>query len=166
MKSVVTRPANRLAKEIQPSYLLLHAHNPVRLVPVGRSSCVGEKPRAEKKLIFLSIGYSSCYWCHVMERESFMDDAVATYLNEHFVCIKVDREERPDIDHIYMTAAAGDAAARRLAADHDLLAPDVSRSSAARTFPHVTKKSKSRLANPHAAGLSRKSRALLPSQCR
>ncbi len=96
-----TRLANRLAKETSP-YLLLHAHNPVDWYPWGEEALA--KARTEKKLIFLSIGYSSCYWCHVMERESFMDDAVATYLNEHFVCIKVDREERPDIDHIYMTA--------------------------------------------------------------
>src|SRR5262249_60520858 len=63
-----------------------------------------EKARKEKKLVFLSIGYSSCHWCHVMERESFQDKDVAEILNKHFVCIKVDREERPDIDDIYMTA--------------------------------------------------------------
>jgi hypothetical protein len=96
-----TRAANRLAKETSP-YLLLHAHNPVDWYPWGEEALA--KARAEKKLIFLSIGYSSCYWCHVMERESFLDDEVATALNKNFVCIKVDREERPDIDHIYMTA--------------------------------------------------------------
>ncbi len=94
-------PANRLAKETSP-YLLLHAHNPVHWYPWSPEAL--EKARREKKLIFLSIGYSSCYWCHVMERESFMDEEIADYLNEHFVCIKVDREERPDIDEIYMTS--------------------------------------------------------------
>ena len=76
---------------------------PRRLVSLGRR---GTEPRRkrEKKLIFLSIGYSSCYWCHVMERESFMDDEIAARLNKDFVCIKVDREERPDIDEIYMQA--------------------------------------------------------------
>ncbi|HJT34794.1 MAG TPA: thioredoxin domain-containing protein [Pirellulales bacterium] len=95
------RPANRLAKETSP-YLLLHAHNPVDWRPWGEEALA--KAKAENKLIFLSVGYSSCYWCHVMERESFMDDEVAAYLNKHFVCIKVDREERPDIDEIYMSA--------------------------------------------------------------
>ncbi|HVU86120.1 MAG TPA: thioredoxin domain-containing protein [Pirellulales bacterium] len=95
------RATNRLAKETSP-YLLLHAHNPVDWYPWGDEALA--KARAEKKLIFLSIGYSSCYWCHVMERESFMDEAIAATLNKNFVCIKVDREERPDIDHIYMTA--------------------------------------------------------------
>jgi uncharacterized protein len=92
---------NRLASETSP-YLLLHAHNPVAWYPWGEEAL--EKARQENKLIFLSIGYSSCHWCHVMERESFMDDEIAEFLNEHFVCIKVDREERPDIDAIYMTA--------------------------------------------------------------
>ena len=95
------RPANRLAKESSP-YLLQHAHNPVDWYPWGAAAF--EKATKEKKLIFLSIGYSSCHWCHVMERESFEDAGVAAILNEHFVCIKVDREERPDIDEIYMTA--------------------------------------------------------------
>jgi uncharacterized protein YyaL (SSP411 family) len=93
------RPANRLAKETSP-YLLLHAHNPVDWYPWGEEALA--KAKREKKLIFLSIGYSSCYWCHVMERESFMDEEIARKLNENFVCIKVDREERPDIDEIYM----------------------------------------------------------------
>jgi uncharacterized protein YyaL (SSP411 family) len=95
------RHVNRLAKETSP-YLLLHAHNPVDWYPWGEEALA--KAKAEGKLIFLSIGYSSCYWCHVMERESFMDDEIAAFLNEHFVTIKVDREERPDIDEIYMTA--------------------------------------------------------------
>jgi len=90
---------NRLAKETSP-YLLLHAHNPVDWYPWGDEAL--ERAKREKKLIFLSIGYSSCYWCHVMERESFMDAEIAKKLNENFICIKVDREERPDIDEIYM----------------------------------------------------------------
>ncbi|HEY2894831.1 MAG TPA: thioredoxin domain-containing protein [Pirellulales bacterium] len=92
---------NRLAKETSP-YLLLHAHNPVDWYPWGEEALA--KAKREKKLIFLSIGYSSCYWCHVMERESFTDDAIAERLNQNFVCIKVDREERPDLDEIYMQA--------------------------------------------------------------
>src|SRR5438045_7540134 len=94
-------PANRLAKESSP-YLLQHAYNPVQWLPWGAEAF--EKARKEKKLVFLSIGYSSCHWCHVMERESFSNDEIAKTLNEHFVCIKVDREERPDVDDIYMTA--------------------------------------------------------------
>ncbi len=66
-----------------------------------------EGAASEDKPIFLSIGYSTCHWCHVMERESFEDDEVAALLNEHFVCIKVDREERPDVDDIYMTVVPG-----------------------------------------------------------
>src|SRR5437868_12311750 len=92
---------NRLAKESSP-YLLQHAYNPVDWFPWGPEAF--EKAKKEKKLVFLSIGYSSCHWCHVMERESFSNPAVAKILNEHFVCIKVDREERPDVDDIYMTA--------------------------------------------------------------
>ena len=99
----VSSIANRLAKETSP-YLLLHAHNPVDWYPWGDEALA--KAKREKKLIFLSVGYSSCYWCHVMERESFMDDEIAAKLNENFVCIKVDREERPDIDEIYMHAPA------------------------------------------------------------
>ena len=92
---------NRLAKESSP-YLQLHKHNPVDWYPWGAEAF--EKAQAEGKPIFLSIGYSSCYWCHVMERESFSDPEIAKQLNEHFVCIKVDREELPDVDEIYMTA--------------------------------------------------------------
>ncbi|HVX11206.1 MAG TPA: thioredoxin domain-containing protein [Pirellulales bacterium] len=95
------RHVNRLAKETSP-YLLLHAHNPVDWFAWGDEALA--KAKTEKKLIFLSVGYSSCYWCHVMERESFMDDEIAAFLNKHFVCIKVDREERPDVDEIYMAA--------------------------------------------------------------
>jgi len=94
-------PANRLAKETSP-YLLLHAHNPVDWYPWGPEAFA--KAKAENKPIFLSVGYSSCYWCHVMERESFMDPEIAKAINAGFVAIKVDREERPDVDQIYMTA--------------------------------------------------------------
>jgi uncharacterized protein YyaL (SSP411 family) len=95
------KPTNRLAREISP-YLLQHAHNPVDWYPWGPEAFA--RAKKENKLIFLSIGYSSCHWCHVMERESFANEAIAKILNQDFVCIKVDREERPDIDHIYMTA--------------------------------------------------------------
>jgi uncharacterized protein YyaL (SSP411 family) len=92
---------NRLAHETSP-YLLQHAHNPVDWYPWGEEAF--GKSRAEDKPIFLSIGYSACHWCHVMERESFEDDAIAAVLNDGFVSIKVDREERPDVDSIYMQA--------------------------------------------------------------
>lgn len=92
---------NRLAKESSP-YLLQHAHNPVDWYPWGRE--VFEKAKQENKPIFLSIGYSSCFWCHVMERKVFENEEIARYMNEHFVNIKVDREERPDVDEIYMLA--------------------------------------------------------------
>jgi len=93
--------SNRLTKEKSP-YLLQHQHNPVDWYPWGEEAF--EKARVEDKPIFLSVGYSTCHWCHVMERESFEDEQVAAFLNEHFVSIKVDREERPDVDKIYMTA--------------------------------------------------------------
>ncbi len=92
--------ANRLAREKSP-YLLQHAHNPVDWFPWGEAAFA--KARAENKPIFLSIGYSTCHWCHVMERESFETEAAAAALNRDFVSIKVDREERPDVDKIYMT---------------------------------------------------------------
>ena len=92
---------NRLAKESSP-YLLMHAHNPVNWYPWGEEAL--KKAKDENKPIFLSIGYSSCHWCHVMERESFLDEEIAKLMNENFVCIKIDREERPDIDKIYMTS--------------------------------------------------------------
>src|SRR5690349_13116585 len=95
----VTKHTNRLAKESSP-YLLLHAHNPVDWYPWGEEALA--KAKGENKPIFLSIGYSSCHWCHVMERESFMDEEIAAVMNKNFVCVKVDREERPDIDEIYM----------------------------------------------------------------
>ncbi len=93
---------NHLAGEKSP-YLLQHAMNPVDWYPWGPEAF--EKALAEDKPVFLSIGYSTCHWCHVMERESFEDHEVAALLNEAFVCIKVDREERPDIDAVYMEAA-------------------------------------------------------------
>jgi uncharacterized protein YyaL (SSP411 family) len=96
-----THKANRLAREISP-YLLQHAHNPVDWYPWGEEAFA--KAKKEGKLVFLSIGYSSCHWCHVMERESFSNEEIAKLMNDRFVCIKVDREERPDIDNIYMTA--------------------------------------------------------------
>jgi uncharacterized protein YyaL (SSP411 family) len=92
---------NRLANETSP-YLLQHAHNPVDWYPWGEEAWV--RAREEDRPVFLSIGYSACHWCHVMERESFEDESVAAILNENFVAIKVDREERPDIDSIYMQA--------------------------------------------------------------
>ncbi len=95
----VPRPTNRLAAEKSP-YLLQHARNPVDWYPWGQEAF--DKARAEKKPILLSIGYSTCHWCHVMERESFEDEKTAALLREHFVSIKVDREERPDVDRIYM----------------------------------------------------------------
>ncbi len=93
---------NRLSNEKSP-YLLQHADNPVDWYPWGEEAF--EKAKSENKPIFLSIGYSTCHWCHVMERESFEDPEVAKLMNDAFVCIKVDREERPDIDNIYMKAA-------------------------------------------------------------
>ena len=92
---------NKLIEESSP-YLLQHAHNPVDWYPWGEEAL--EKAKKEKKLILISIGYSSCHWCHVMEHESFEDTTVAAFMNEHFINIKVDREERPDIDDVYMTA--------------------------------------------------------------
>jgi len=92
---------NRLANSTSP-YLLQHANNPVNWYPWGPEAL--QKAKDENKLILVSIGYSACHWCHVMEHESFEDEAVATVMNEFFVCIKVDREERPDVDQIYMSA--------------------------------------------------------------
>ena len=91
--------SNRLAHEKSP-YLLQHAHNPVGWYPWGQAAL--DKARQEDKPIFLSVGYSTCHWCHVMERESFENEDVAKVLNEHFVPVKVDREERPDLDRVYM----------------------------------------------------------------
>lgn len=90
---------NRLSKEGLP-YLQQHAHNPVDWYPWGAEAF--EKAKKENKPIFLSIGYSTCHWCHVMERESFENPEIAKLINDHFVAIKVDREERPDLDAAYM----------------------------------------------------------------
>ena len=95
------RRANRLAAEKSP-YLLQHAHNPVDWYPWGEEAF--KRARMEDRPVFLSIGYSTCHWCHVMERESFENEETARVLNEGFVAIKVDREERPDIDQVYMAA--------------------------------------------------------------
>ncbi|MBS7563693.1 thioredoxin domain-containing protein [Mucilaginibacter sp. Bleaf8] len=92
---------NRLANSTSP-YLLQHANNPVDWYPWGPEAL--QKARDEDKLLLVSVGYSACHWCHVMEHESFEDEQVAALMNEHFVCIKVDREERPDVDQIYMSA--------------------------------------------------------------
>ena len=94
----IKRP-NRLIHEKSP-YLLQHAHNPVDWYPWGEEAF--ERARREDKPIFLSIGYSTCYWCHVMEREVFEDESIAALMNRAVVCIKVDREERPDIDRVYI----------------------------------------------------------------
>ena len=93
--------SNRLAGETSP-YLLQHADNPVDWYPWSAAAL--ERAAAEDKPIFLSIGYAACHWCHVMERESFTNPRIAAFLNEHYVSIKVDREERPDLDQIYMHA--------------------------------------------------------------
>ena len=98
---MASKHTNRLIKEKNP-YLLQHAYNPVDWHPWGEEAF--EKARHEDKPILLSIGYATCHWCHVMEHESFEDEEVASLMNDSFVCIKVDREERPDIDNIYMTA--------------------------------------------------------------
>src|ERR687894_489238 len=95
------KKANRLINETSP-YLLQHAYNPVDWFGWGAEAF--EKAKNEDKPILLSIGYSACHWCHVMEHESFEDAETARLMNEHFVCIKVDREERPDVDAIYMEA--------------------------------------------------------------
>src|SRR5271154_3274110 len=92
---------NRLAHETSP-YLLQHAHSPVDWYPWGREAF--EAARQQNKPIFLSVGYSACYWCHVMERQCFEDESIAAEMNRKFISIKVDREERPDVDQLYMLA--------------------------------------------------------------
>jgi len=99
--AVENKYTNRLIEETSP-YLLQHAHNPVDWLPWGTEAF--ERAQKEDKPIFLSIGYSTCHWCHVMERESFENEQIAKVMNEHFVSIKVDREQRPDVDEIYMSA--------------------------------------------------------------
>src|SRR3954447_204011 len=93
--------SNRLAQETSP-YLLQHRDNPVNWYPWGEEA--HSRAREQDRPILLSVGYSACHWCHVMERESFEDPETAGYMNEHFVSVKVDREERPDVDAIYMEA--------------------------------------------------------------
>ena len=99
----IRKAGNRLRGEPSP-YLEQHAHNPVDWYPWGEEALT--RARREGKPIFLSVGYSTCHWCHVMEEESFEDDEVAEFLNRHFICIKVDREQRPDVDALYMEAVA------------------------------------------------------------
>ncbi|MEM9252306.1 MAG: DUF255 domain-containing protein [Planctomycetota bacterium] len=103
MSEVAESPkfTNALARETSP-YLLQHAHNPVDWMPWGEAAFAAARERGVP--IFLSVGYATCYWCHVMERESFEDEAIGALLNQRFVCVKVDREERPDVDEVYMTA--------------------------------------------------------------
>jgi len=101
MSTNTQRKPNRLANESSP-YLLQHAHNPVDWFPWSEEAFA--KAKEEDKPVLVSIGYSACHWCHVMERESFEDENVAAFMNEHFVNVKVDREERPDVDHVYMEA--------------------------------------------------------------
>ena len=105
---------NRLAQETSP-YLLQHADNPVDWYPWGDEAFA--RARAEDKPILLSVGYAACHWCHVMEHESFEDEETARLMNERFVCVKVDREERPDVDGLYMDAVVGDDRPGRLADD-------------------------------------------------
>ena len=102
MPAPVESARNRLASETSP-YLLQHADNPVHWYPWGREAL--DRAAKEDKPILLSIGYSACHWCHVMAQESFSNEEIAAVMNKHFVCIKVDREERPDLDEIYMNAA-------------------------------------------------------------
>ena len=99
--AILHKHTNKLINETSP-YLLQHAHNPVDWYPWSEEAF--EIARKQDKPVFLSIGYSSCHWCHVMEQESFADERTAKIMNEHFVCIKVDREERPDVDAVYMEA--------------------------------------------------------------
>lgn len=94
---------NALVNETSP-YLLQHAHNPVNWIPW--SDDIYTKAQAENKLVIVSIGYSSCHWCHVMETESFENDSIAQYMNDHFICVKVDREERMDVDQVYMSSVS------------------------------------------------------------
>jgi hypothetical protein len=122
---------NRLSSETSP-YLLQHANNPVDWYPWGDEAL--QRAKDEDKPILLSIGYSACHWCHVMERESFEDEAIAALMNEHFVSIKVDREERPDIDkyyqnvHLLLNQRPGGCGAARTAAqaqeDRPIVADD------------------------------------------
>lgn len=99
MAGISNKVSNRLALEKSP-YLLQHSTNPVDWYPWGNEAF--SRAVKENKLIFLSVGYSTCHWCHVMEKESFENEEIAKIMNENFVCVKVDREERPDVDKLYM----------------------------------------------------------------
>ena len=99
MAGMSNKVSNRLALEKSP-YLLQHSTNPVDWYPWGNEAF--SRAVKENKLIFLSVGYSTCHWCHVMEKESFENEEIAKIMNENFVCVKVDREERPDVDKLYM----------------------------------------------------------------
>ena len=99
--SMTHEHTNDLVNESSP-YLLQHAHNPVDWHPWGETAL--QKAEEEGKLVLVSIGYSACHWCHVMEHETFEDSTAAAFMNEHFINIKVDREERPDVDQVYMNA--------------------------------------------------------------
>src|SRR5690348_12760044 len=101
MRRTVSEMPNRLALETSP-YLLQHADNPVDWYPWGEEAFA--RAREDDKPLLISIGYAACHWCHVMEHESFEDPEIAAFMNDHFVCVKVDREERPDVDAIYMDA--------------------------------------------------------------
>lgn len=101
METVEKKFTNQLINESSP-YLLQHAHNPVNWFPWSNEAI--EKSRNENKPILVSIGYAACHWCHVMEHESFENEEVAMFMNENFINIKIDREERPDLDNIYMEA--------------------------------------------------------------
>ena len=98
---MISTKTNHLANQKSP-YLLQHVHHPIDWYPWGKEAF--EKAQKENKPLFISIGYSACHWCHVMSRESFENPAIADLLNKHFVAVKVDREERPDVDNIYMNA--------------------------------------------------------------
>src|SRR5690554_1658748 len=101
-ENLETHPfTNDLIHESSP-YLLQHAHNPVNWKPYNETTL--EIAKKEKKLMIISIGYAACHWCHVMEHESFEDSTVAAVMNKHFISVKVDREERPDVDHTYINA--------------------------------------------------------------
>jgi len=128
----VPRHTNRLIHETSP-YLLQHAHNPVDWYPWGEEAL--RRARDEHRPILLSIGYSACHWCHVMEHESFEDEQIAKFMNESFVCIKVDREERPDLDEIYMSATV--ALNRRQGGASYCCPPPTSTSSWATALPRL-----------------------------
>ncbi|HRG39447.1 MAG TPA: thioredoxin domain-containing protein, partial [Bacteroidia bacterium] len=101
MTTTTPKYTNALIHETSP-YLLQHAHNPVNWLPWNDATL--EKAKQENKLMLISVGYSACHWCHVMEHQCFENEKVAQIMNDHFICIKVDREERPDIDQVYMMA--------------------------------------------------------------